>query len=445
MTDVKHKELKAYEVDYWIHALKGSGIFDCRKVDEKTEALIIRLFRTLERIRSHGDDNIRRFWITAPRGPFEDYLEECADSDCTEEEAKKWFYIDYPDETKWYDLRSMTRDDYCGVFLAKEYVLAVNDRNSSGYAIDASEFVEWLIWKTEETVHALEDGKYNDRVREELPFKNRYGSISRRHYWDVYPEERKAFKDNFTDEEIEKFLYYVEQQSNVKNGKCRYEDAYINMTARDYYDACAIGYKSAGCEDRRRWRFEDSEEEHNRYGGTTPKEMYYSYADGRDDGLCNVPIDDEAEFDRWFHKKGDYYEHNGSHPYEIRPSGSIRYSIHLIPRKYEESENRWYLALSGDAYVTSIETIKMFIGMKDAGIPVVLGDAEGIAARLTETDTIGILPETVPSFAARYGHPLYDEDVVDFINLPHEPDKAKIIIEHAEWMPEPVIELEAIV
>ena len=442
MIDVNRKELKAYEVDYWISVLKGRDIFDCKNVDEKTEALIIRLFQTLERIKSHGDDKVRRFWITAPRGPFEDYLEDCADSDCTEEEARKWYYADYPDEIKWYEFSSITREDYYGVFLANEYVLAVNDDNSSGYPMDASEFVEWLICKTKETIQALEDGTYNNRVREELPYKNRYGSISRRYYWDAFPEEREAFKENFTDEEIRKFLDYVDYQSGVGRGNSDGEDAYVDMTARDYYEACAIGYKAAGYEDRRSWRFEDSEEEHKRYGDKTPKEMYYSYADGRDDGLSKVPVDDAEEFEKWFHKKGDYYESNGSHPYEIRPSGSIRYSIHLIPRKREGSEDRWYLALSGDAYVTSIETIKMFIGMREAGLPVVLGNAEGIADRLRETDTIGILPETVPSFAARYGHPLYDEDVVDFINLPYEQDKAEMIIAHAEWMPEQITELE---
>lgn len=241
---------------------------------------------------------------------------------------------------------------------------------------------------------------------------------------------------------IGKFLDYVEHQGDAGHGDNRGENAFTNMTARVYYEACAIGYKAAGYEDRRSWRFEESEEEHKRYGGKTPKEMYYSYADGRDDGLSKVPIDDAEEFEKWFHKKGDYYEFNGSHPYEIRPSGSIRYSIHLIPRKKEGSEDRWYLALSGDAYVTSIETIKMFIEMREAGLPVVLGNAEGIAARLRETDTIGILPETVPSFAARYGHHLYDEDVVDFINLPYEQDKAEMIISHAEWMPEQITELE---
>ena len=40
MSDANRKELKAYEVDYWIRALKGNEIFDCRYLDEKTEALM---------------------------------------------------------------------------------------------------------------------------------------------------------------------------------------------------------------------------------------------------------------------------------------------------------------------------------------------------------------------------------------------------------------------
>ena len=71
------------------------------------------------------------------------------------------------------------------------------------------------------------------------------------------------------------------------------------MTARQFYEACAVVYKRLQLPERVKWRFCDTDEEHERYGGTTAKELYYMFADGRDDGLRNVPMDDAEEFDLW--------------------------------------------------------------------------------------------------------------------------------------------------
>lgn len=116
-----------------------------------------------------------------------------------------------------------------------------------------------------------------------------------------------------------------------------------HMTARDFYEACAVCYKVVRMEQHVHFSFKDSKEEHLRYNGTTPKELYYMFADGRDDGLSCVPLDDAAAFAEWHNQKGPYYEFNGHHPWEILPSGSVEYSMHLQVMK---SSNGFYYGLS---------------------------------------------------------------------------------------------------
>lgn len=87
--------------------------------------------------------------------------------------------------------------------------------------------------------------------------------------------------------------------------------------------------------------FMDSEKEHRRYGGVTPKELYYMFADGRDDSMSKVPLDDAGAFAEWLEQKGLYYEFNGHHPWELLPSYSTEDSGHLyIGKAWDTSKMR---------------------------------------------------------------------------------------------------------
>lgn len=120
------------------------------------------------------------------------------------------------------------------------------------------------------------------------------------------------------------------------------------MTARYFYEACATIYSALGLHrENVIYQFEEQDTEHKRYGigKQTPKEMYYALADGRDNGLKNVPMDDSVAFEEWYHRKEPYYEFNGSHPWEIIPSMSISHSMHIFPMLTPNKE--WYFSLSG--------------------------------------------------------------------------------------------------
>lgn len=419
--------MNAQQVDYYIFVLGDS--FHTRTLGEKSKALLLKLFELTAQIKACGDDNRKEFWIKVERGSFEEYAagyHESYDEDdyvASDEDIRRYFEEDYPDEEKWYLFQSVNfvrRDDeFYAVWLGHRYLLSIGDCNERGY-IEVEDFIEWLIERAQDVLAQLRDGSYNQDVTANLPVRYRFGKIRRKVLWDIYPELRKWFRDGLTDDEIAEFVSLADNPP-VKT--------IPEMTARLFYEACGVCYKAVGYEERESWRFTDTDEEHERYGGKTPKEMYFSYADGRDDNLRAVPLDDAAAFEQWKCEEGPYYEMTGHHPYEIRTSGSVSRSIHLYPSKDRDGEG-WLFTLSGSYDGCSVEVVKYYLALLHAGFPVALYDFAAIAERFTETDYIKIWPENVSSIM-----------VSDVVQL-KDGDKPDEVTKAAEWTPEVEVLLE---
>ncbi len=433
----------SYVVDDFIDILKNG--FAPHRIDDESQKKVETLFRILDCIKPVSDNsNKKSIWIYAENGPIEDYIryyidtyyDECDDDGDVEkgkDEALEDYKTRYHGDGKWYKLETVFHCDkenepLFGVIIAHEYVLSVGDPNSKGYPIDASDFIDWIIVAVEMSIEKLKNHTYDC---DNLPYENRYGKILRKDYWDIYPEERECFRQGLSQKEIDSFLQEESYpEKNLLKDIC---------TARDYYEICAIGYHSVNYDAKRYLRFTDTEEEKARYGTElTPKEMYYCYADGRDDGLCNVPMDDPNEFELWTTQKGDYFEFNGHHPYEIVTSGSLINSIHLYPSK---ENGKWHMLLSSSRAGRSAEIVRMFLAMRKAGVPVELFEKEIISERFTEIDQIGILPTELEAWSP-YSFQLFPEKVSDVINLPDINDpKRDLVIEKVAWLSECIPEL----
>lgn len=424
--------MNAFEVGYWIKALGGDRWPNV--LDENSIALVKQLFEVTSKIEAVGDDDRKEIWLSAKRGTLEEFKAYYYD-EADEEEIKEAYDDYYPDEVVWYKFVSVhhknrwINEEFFGVFLGHKYVLAVNDCNASGYPIDATEFINWLIEAVEKVIEQVEQGKYNDMIASELPHKYKYGTISREDYWDIYPEERNEYRSCFKDNEIEEFMITARPDPYADDEPI---DLVPTFTARQFYEACAIGYKALGLEPKSCYRYKETEDERKRYNGeTTPKEYYYMYADGRDDGMINVPLDDADAFVEWLEHKGPYHKSNGGHPWEIIPSMSISNSLHLYVGKAKENKG-YYLCLSGEKYIRSVDTIIFYLALRRAGYPVYLGDCDILKARFSEDDKIGILPESIWSI---YGSSAFGHKVEDCVNL-DDGDNPEAVIDAADWIAE---------
>lgn len=290
--------MNAFDVDYWIGVMCRCS-WTPRTLDEKSQHALLHLFHLTDQIASVGRDNRREFWITAKRGSVEDF-QLYYDEDATEEELAEAMQEQYPEDEYWYKFVSVhhtgcRKGEFFGVFLNGKPVLSMNDPNEDGNPFNAIELLDWLIQMASGVLDKLRAGTYNTEIQEKLPDDYKYGVISRKDYWDIYPEDRADYRGAFEDWQIEEFLRCKDEfLADHIPGNCM-----RHITARDFYEACAVCYKAVRMEQRVHFPFRDAKEEHLRYNGTTPKELYYMFADGRDDGLSGVPLDDAAAFAEW--------------------------------------------------------------------------------------------------------------------------------------------------
>ena len=282
--------------------------------------------------------------------------------------------------------------------LGHKYVIVQDKRREpAGFPNEIPEFVQWLIDGVKECIEMLKAGTYNDFIKENLPPEHRTGKILRKHYWDIWPEARKEFFEDISAEDVAEFIRKASAQGE---GSETIKERLPSMTANNFFRFCAMGYAE------------------NKYNGCdkTPKEQYYLHADGRDDGLKDLNPDDPEAFHAWLHD----YSRGGGHPWEVCRGGN---STHVSLRPMDD-KGGYFLYLDGDAWNRTIETVKFFLALTRAGIPVYLIEAHTLADRLAEKEWIGIVPHGVmPAYCESW---FPNEHIIDYMNLPYE-DREKFL------------------
>ena len=185
------------------------------------------------------------------------------------------------------------------------------------------------------------------------------------------------------------------------------------LTANDFYNFCAMGYRA------------------NNYSGgeLSPKEWYLRHADGRDEGLREIDPDSTEAFNDWFFDR----DRRGGHPWEVCRGGN---STHVSLGVHHD-EKGYYLILAGSAWTRCIETIRFYLALREAGVPVILLEGRQLLARMLEEDKIGIVPNGIwPAYCESL---FPGERILDFINLPNE--KKDAVVKCCTWFQEPLVTL----
>lgn len=399
------KPLSAPKVDNLIYqAEKQYEISDGR-----TKALVNELFRKLQSITACGEDEQRKLWLTAPRGSIEEfgyykiYLED-GEVESREEFEKLWL-SEYPDPQKWYLLSTTVYKDIFSVFINGKLVLQILPESElqRQYPCDKSELAGWLLDAANNTIASLKRDAYNKYVRINLPYRKRIGKILRQDYWRIFPDEKAAYLKDIKPAEIHRFISLINEQPTDKPLTRLSE-----MTAGLFFNCCRLGYESNGYEGTER---------------LTSKELYYTHADGRDEGLSELDESSAEAFSTWYHDK----THQGGHPWEVcRGGNSTHISLYV-----HHDEKGWWLRLTGSSAGRSVETVKFYLALSEHGLPVYLDNAIELAAMLMGKDYIGIVPEDVlPAYCSSL---FPDEKTLDFMNLPWE--ETEQVIKAAIWYP----------
>ena len=385
--------------------------------DGRSNELLDELFSLLKTVTPIASNGARTLWLRAERGSVEDFgnaEELIAEGDyLSEEDFLEDWKASHPNEIEWYELSGVDIEDenYRALTLGHKFIIAQSGkRPTTGFESDISELMEWIVAGVKDCISMIQAGTYNDFIRDNLPPQHRTGTISRNDFWSVWPENRDAFFENISKADVREFIRLAyAQKSDAKQEIGRLP----SMTANAFFRYCAMGYAA------------------NEYkgGDKSPKDQYLAHADGRDEGLCEIDPDDPSAFLTW-HKDTQRY---GGHPWEVcRGGNSTHVSLYVL-----DDANGYYLHLAGSAVTRTIETVKFFLALRRAGIPVYLNDAPLLAKRMDGTEKIGIVPEGVtPAYC---GSLFPGEDIICYRNLPYE-DREKFL-PFCTWYEEPRVSL----
>ena len=251
---------------------------------------------------------------------------------------------------------------------SRRHELAVDPRLASKWESLMGSARRWL------NVVARDWIKANMRVWEGYPLNRRYGivpnSVVSASLPDIYHVDRELGKMR-----TRKFVRLVEaglfmrEENTVRD----------SMSAADYFEYCRIAYIAA----------ERKEEHVDR--SLSGREMYSRYADGRHEGLLDIDETSEQEFADWIDRKHPKRT-GGGHPWEIKRGGNTTHiDLYVIRPEYARKEG-FKVVLHGPAIGRLVETIRMFLAIHAAGLPISIAEPEGVRKRLLAQDNIGIVP-----------------------------------------------------
>lgn len=247
----------------------------------------------LDRIKPLSDDEYKVLYFWAPKGCIEEYgnydeLKEYGEVKNYQEFIDK-FNEDYPNEFYWYKMNSTRYKNYRMISINSKNIIYADmydDNNFENYQLQ--ELLDFLIVKVKECIKKLEDRTYNDYIKENYSYKNRFGVIKRNDYWELNPGIKKNLLNEISQEEINYFIENAYEKQD-KRIEC--------MTSGKYFECVGLVYKNIGYGT----------------GNLTDKELYLKYADGRDEGLSKINENSSADFDKWYKDNTRF----GGHPWEI--------------------------------------------------------------------------------------------------------------------------------
>ena len=346
------------------------------------------------------DMDYRRFWFSIPRGPIEDFgdfNDEDEDWGSYEDFVSSWKYY-HPDESDWYVFfyeRMPDGRSYLGI---NGLVIFSDERDNTfrNQSIYHTDLLRWLIGIVREQVDSIKAGTYRDRVIRELPIGYRKGVVKRSDVWESGYWTREMDLEGTTDEDIEAFTELTNHGIEEKP-----VNRLPSMTVNDYLKYCSLCFRIRG----------------EIVEGLTLIQQYKRFADGRDDGMLDIDMDDPDAF-MSFRKMS----HDG-HVWEIRAGHGFS-RMHLYP---VNDEKGWYFVLRG--CFDRSDFIHITLRFSEKRIPLMICDAKKIVDALRGEDYIGIVP--------RGDHPFYASsrfsnhnvmDCISFNDELHEKLKDKI-----EW------------
>lgn len=173
----------------------------------------------------------------------------------------------------------------------------------------------------------------------------------------------------------------------------REENAYVtDMTANKFFEYCRIAYIAG------------QEKEDRLDEKMTGRDMYERYSDGRYGALLDIDPDSHEQFMAWLDGKVPCDRHGGDHPWEIKRGGNTTHIDLYVYRPHDswryrskeerEKDDTVMVGLRGHHIGRIVETVKMFLALHKAGLPIWINDPENVRNRILGLGLVGLIPES---------------------------------------------------
>jgi len=143
-----------------------------------------------------------------------------------------------------------------------------------------------------------------------------------------------------------------------------------------YFEYCKIAYSAIGVNVK----------------NISGKKLYETYADNRHEGLLDIDPDSEKEFTQWIDKKHPKRT-SGGHPWEIMRGGNVSNIQLNVHRPLYGDKSKFVIEIYPTGNSRLAETIKMFLAIYKAGLPINITNAVFIRQQLLSLDNYAIIPE----------------------------------------------------
>lgn len=262
----------------------------------------------------------------------------------------------------WYEVTIRIYKDMHGLSLSSEqgasYYFANKDnwiREENPVRHSCKHFLERLWGYLCAVVQQIgrDPQSYTRYLEEHVPYQEREGHVVRRKIQDVLPGVKIEVANR------------KEALDLLMRKLGMHADGYEAMTLRRYIEAWKVAY-CAYCES-------------TTLLAESAEEVFRRSNCGRD--LEEYDLDSPDDFARWDRDRNPY------HCYDV-----VYVQIHLYPERNSET-GRWYLELAYDLELYADAGFRVASALEKAGIPFVVGDAEGKVAVLSGEDTIYFSPD----------------------------------------------------
>lgn len=214
----------------------------------------------------------------------------------------------------------------------------------------------------------------NKRVQQEFPLELRQGTVPHSLIRASFPAIYRLDAD-LGPVKTQKIIALIEDGYLWKSEHTERK----SLTANEYFNYCRIAYIAA--------RRDDELFDENLSG----RELYRMFADGRDDGLLQIDGDSSEEFSDWIDHRHPL-RCTGGHPWEIKRGGNTTHISLVVYRPTYSKNERFVVELHGESLGRMAETLRMFLAIHEAGLPILIANAEAVRKRLLAQDTVGIIP-----------------------------------------------------